>query len=47
MQKSPSRREQIPISREVIRINLSLNRGFRRGEGGWVDRWGAFMVARG
>ena len=28
-------------------INLSLNRGFRRGEGGWVDGWWAFMVARG
>ncbi len=27
-------------------INLSLNPGFRRGEGGWVDGLGAFMVAR-
>jgi len=31
----------------VIGINLSPNRGFRRGEGGWVDVVWAFMVARG
>jgi hypothetical protein len=30
----------------AIHINLSLNPGFCRGEGGWVDRLGAFMVAR-
>jgi hypothetical protein len=30
-----------------IGINLSLNPGFRRGEGGWVDAGWAFMVARG
>ena len=29
------------------RINLSPSQGFRRGEGGWVDGWWAFMVARG
>ena len=30
----------------VIGINLNPNRGFRRGEGGWVDAGWAFMVAR-
>ena len=30
-----------------IDIILSLNPGFRRGEGGWVDGLGAFLVARG
>ncbi len=30
----------------VIGINLNPNRGFRRGEGGWVDVAWAFMVAR-
>jgi len=29
-----------------IGINLSLNPGFRRGEGGWAGVLGAFMVAR-
>src|SRR6266581_9268582 len=29
-----------------IRINLNPCRGFRRGEGGWVDVEWAFMVAR-
>jgi len=31
---------------EVIRINLSPNPVFCRGEGGWVDGWWAFMIAR-
>src|SRR5437764_7960826 len=30
-----------------IRINLSPNPGFRRGEGGWVEVVWALMVARG
>src|SRR6516164_2566649 len=29
-----------------IGINLSLDPGFRRGEGGWGAGWGAFLVAR-
>ncbi|MGZ3642877.1 MAG: hypothetical protein ACXVCM_03410 [Ktedonobacteraceae bacterium] len=41
---------QTPVRADLsalIGINRSLNRGFRRGEGGWVDEWWAFMVARG
>jgi hypothetical protein len=30
-----------------IGINLSLDLGFRRGEGGWEAGWWACMVARG
>ena len=40
---------QTPVGADLsakIGINLSLNPGFRRGEGGLVDGLGAFMVAR-
>ena len=37
--------QQGGISR--IGVNVRFNRGFRRGEGSWVDGWWAIMVARG
>ncbi len=43
---SPMKCRETPCG-SPIGINRSLNRGFRRGEGGWVDGWCAFMVARG
>jgi len=36
----------VVVGQGRICINLNHNRGFRRGEGGWVDGWWAFTVAR-